>query len=154
MEEGERGTPASHLPRFSPSMSTELLTEPKPKKHEAGTRYLEDIQTRCLCLQGEVRQAKAQLKSKPAKVGRVKEQGYCKNTKNKRKTKKTVGPLLSDTGHRAGSACKAHPWQNRLDNIKCEDKNFCVCESNMQNCLTEPLPKTGHVEEQEDHQLD
>lgn len=77
MEEGECGTPVSHLPRFSPRMSTELLTEPKPKKQEAGTRYLEDIQTRCLCLRGEVRQAKAQLKSKPAKVDRDKEEGYC-----------------------------------------------------------------------------
>lgn len=95
MEEGECGTPASHLPRFSPRMSTELLTEPKPKKQEAGTCYLEGIQTCCLCLQGEVRQAKAQLESKPAKVDRDKEEGYCKN---KRKTKKTVGPLLSDTG--------------------------------------------------------
>lgn len=105
------------------------------------------------CLQGGIKKVKAQLKLKLPKADKVKEKGYSKDIGNTRKTKKTVGPLFSDTGENGGLLAKPHPWQNGLDNNKCEDGNLCVCESNKHNCLTGYMPKTGHAEEQEDCQL-
>lgn len=149
MEEGKCGIPSGHLPRFSHRMSTELLTEPKPEKRSRD--YLEGIQRCFLCLQGGVRKAKAHLKSKLAKADKDKKKGYYKDVWNERKTKKTVEPLLSDTGDIVGGACKAQPWQKGLV-ITNVTTGICGCV--MQNCLTGHLPKIGHVEEQEDHQLD
>lgn len=80
---------------------------PTPRK-EAGTDYLEDIQRCCLCLQGGLRKAKAQLKSKLANADKDKKKGYYKDIGSERKTEKTVEQLLSDAGDIVGGACKAH----------------------------------------------
>lgn len=88
VEEGKCGNLASDLPCFSHRTSTGLLTEPKHKTtHKVN-----------LCLQGGIKKIKAQLKPKLAKADKDKEKGYSKDIGNTRQTKKTLGPLFSDTG--------------------------------------------------------
>lgn len=116
------------------------------------TDYPEAYRNAAFCLQGGIKKVKAQLKPKLAKADKDKEKSYSKDTGNTRKTKKTVGPLFSDTGESGGCLPSPTPWYNGLDINKCEDGHLCVCESNKHNCLTGYMPKTGHAEEQEDCQ--
>lgn len=151
VEEGKRGILASNLPHFSPRTSTELLTEPNTRRNT--TDYPEGIQRCCLCLQGGITKIKAQLKPNLAKADKDKEKGYSKDIENTRMTKKTLGPLFSDTGECGG--CLPSPTLERTVWIITKVKmGICVHESNKQNCLTGYRPKPGHVtREQEACQL-